>query len=63
MEEGRIAIVTTRAGRRWTRVTSARRVLQGGQPWAKASRIRPVRLRTAKSCGPGARCLCAKARG
>jgi len=32
----------TRAGRRWTRMASARTALQGGRPWARTPRTRPV---------------------
>jgi hypothetical protein len=53
----------TRAGRRWTWVTSARRVCRAGNREQRRRAHDRCDLRTAKSCGPGARGLCAKARG
>ncbi len=54
----------TRAGRRWTQATSARRRSQGGAAVSDTRRAHDrCDRRTAKSCRPGARGLCAKSCG
>jgi len=63
MEEGRIAIVTTRAGRRWARSHRREGLCRAGNREQSHRANDRCDARTAKSCGPGARSLCAKSRG